>query len=163
MRSAPRSRYVPHFDTKRIRASLAENGIGYVFLGKELGGRPVGDEFYDEEDHVLYSRLCESPLFEAGLNRMLGGANEFRVTMLCSEEDPRHCHRHLLIGRILQERHVAVAHIRGDGTIQTEDDLSSHQVKATQGALFEELAEERAWRSTRSVLRRKVQLTSSEF
>lgn len=163
VRSAPRSRYVPHFDSKPLRKSLHEHGVKYVFLGKELGGRPEGDEFYDDEDHVLYSRLGESALFEAGLDRILGGASDFRVAMLCSEEDPQHCHRHLLIGRVLQKRNLGVAHIRGDGTIQTDCELASHLAVQQQTSLFEELTQEQAWRSTRSVSRRKVHLTSSEF
>jgi uncharacterized protein (DUF488 family) len=151
VRSAPRSRYVPHFDAKRLRASLAEAGIDYVFLGKELGGRPAGDEFYDDDDHVLYDRLATSELFEAGLERIIAGAREFRVAMLCSEEDPRRCHRHLLIGRVLRHRGVLVAHIRGDGTLQSEDELAAlEDAEHAQAALF---AEGQPWRSPRSAPR----------
>ena len=43
--------------------------------------------------------------------------------MLCSEEDPSHCHRRLLVGRVLRQRKIEVQHIRGDGTVQAEDEL----------------------------------------
>ncbi len=163
VRTAPRSRYVPHFDSKPLRESLSEAGIKYVFLGRELGGRPDGDEFYDEEDHVLYGRLAESELFATG-DRLLDGAAKFRVAMLCSEEDPLNCHRHLLIGRVLDARGVEVQHIRGDGSVQNEEVLGQIEAREEpQGALFDPPAEERPWRSTRSVLRRGVQLSSSEL
>ena len=58
VRTVPWSRYVPHFNAKALGAALASQGIGYVPLGAELGGRPAGDEFYDEQDHVLYGRLA---------------------------------------------------------------------------------------------------------
>jgi uncharacterized protein (DUF488 family) len=41
--------------------------------------------------------------------------------MMCSEEDPRRCHRHRLIEPSLRERGAAVRHIRGDGTLETID------------------------------------------
>ncbi len=163
VRTAPRSRYVPHFDASPLREALTNLGLKYVYLGKELGGRPDGDEYYDEDDHVLYSRLAESPLFEVGLDRILEGAKEYRVAMLCSEEDPLHCHRHLLIGRVLDNRGVPLLHIRGDGTLQTEDELAIIEAgEQSQGALFDAPAEGRPWRSTRSVSRRKPHLTSLE-
>jgi uncharacterized protein (DUF488 family) len=163
VRTSPRSRYVPQFDSEPLRASLAEAGVKYVFLGRELGGRPEGDEFYDDDDHVLYGRLAESSLFEEGLQRVLDGARKFRVAMLCSEEDPLHCHRHLLIGRVLILRGVDVNHIRGDGTLQSEGTLAMIEAgDQQQGALFDAPAEEQPWRSTRSVLRRRAQLTSLE-
>jgi uncharacterized protein (DUF488 family) len=149
VRSAPRSRYVPHFDSRRLRVSLAEAGMNYVFVGKELGGRPAADEFYDDDGHVLYDRLARSEPFEAGLERVIAGARQFRVAMLCSEEDPRRCHRHLLIGRVLRRRGVIVAHIRRDGSVQSEDALETGE--GDQAALF---TEEPRWQSPRSVPRR---------
>lgn len=163
VRTAPRSRYVPHFDSKPLRESLREAGIKYVFLGRELGGRPDGDEFYDEQDHVLYGRLAESELFATGIDRLLEGAAKFRVAMLCSEEDPLNCHRHLLIGRVLRARGVELQHIRGDGSVQNEEALAQLEARREpQVALFDPPAEEQPWRSTRSVSRRRAQLSSSE-
>ncbi len=163
VRTAPRSRYVPHFDTKHLREALAEAGVKYVFLGRELGGRPDGNEFYDEEDHVLYGRVAESDFFASGLERLLDGAKRFRVAMLCSEEDPLNCHRHLLIGRVLASRGVTVEHIRGDSSVQTEEALAQSEAgEEPQPALFGSPSKERLWRSTRSVSRRRTQLSSSE-
>lgn len=163
VRTSPRSRYVPHFDADALRAALLDRGTKYVYLGKELGGRPDGPEFYDAEDHVLYDRLAESSDFRAGLERLLSGARQFRVAMMCSEEDPLHCHRRLLIGRVLTGLGVAVGHIRGNGQIQTEDILSAREAREErQQPLFSTPSEDRPWRSIRSVSRRRMRLTSSE-
>jgi uncharacterized protein (DUF488 family) len=39
VRSAPMSRFSPHFNRGALAASLAAQAIAYIFLGKELGGR----------------------------------------------------------------------------------------------------------------------------
>lgn len=127
VRTRPRSRYVPHFDAGPLREALAQCAIGYVPLGRELGGRPEGDEFYDEKDRVLYGQLAASPAFQRGIDRILDGAASYRLALLCSEENPSRCHRHLLIGRVLRERGVEVSHIRGDGRLETEADLAARE------------------------------------
>ena len=106
VRTVPWSRYVPHFNARALGAALASQGIDYVPLGRELGGRPAGEEFYDEQGHVLYGRLAASPAFQEGLDQVLARARTSRIALLCSEEDPARCHRHLLIGRVLRERGV---------------------------------------------------------
>lgn len=162
VRTLPRSRYVPHFDAGPLREALSRHAINYVPLGEQLGGRPDRDEFYDEQDHVLYGRLARSQMFQAGIDRVLRGAKDYRIALLCSEEDPSKCHRHLLIGRVLRDRGIAVLHIRGDGRIQTEEDLSPREADTDpQTALFEISSKERQWRSIRSVSRGKAPLNSS--
>jgi uncharacterized protein (DUF488 family) len=139
VRTVPWSRYVPHFNAKRLREALAERGINYVPLGAELGGRPAGEEFYDEQGHVRYDRLAASPAFQQGIDRVLGGARSHRIALLCSEEDPSRCHRHLLIGRVLRERGVTLSHIRGDGRIETEAELAAREASdGQQASLFDD-------------------------
>ncbi len=41
VRSVPQSRYVPQFGRQRLEAALAAAGLGYVFLGDALGGKPA--------------------------------------------------------------------------------------------------------------------------
>lgn len=40
IRSTPSSRFSPQFNRDRLKDALITRGIKYVFLGKELGGRP---------------------------------------------------------------------------------------------------------------------------
>jgi len=40
VRSRPQSFRFPHFSQPELEQSLREAGIGYLFLGEELGGRP---------------------------------------------------------------------------------------------------------------------------
>lgn len=152
VRTVPRSRYVPHFNAGQLRDALARCDIGYLPFGRELGGRPEGAGFYDAQGHVHYDRLAASPAFGAGIDRVLAGAQTQRVALLCSEEDPARCHRHLLIARVLAKRGVAVSHIRRDGRIETESDLTAREISdAPQGTLFDGGPGERQWKSPRPV------------
>jgi uncharacterized protein (DUF488 family) len=130
VRTVPRSRYVPHFSAGPLREALAGRGISYIPMGRELGGRPEGDEFYDADGRVLYGRLAATPAFRGGLDQVLAGAQTSRIALLCSEEDPGRCHRHLLIGRVLRARGVPVSHIRRDGSVETEAELAIREAGA---------------------------------
>jgi uncharacterized protein (DUF488 family) len=123
--------------------------IEYVFLGKELGGRPPEPESYDTKGHVLYSAVAKSQRFASGLQRLLTGAATYRVAILCSEENPGNCHRRLLVARVLADRGITVLHIRGDGNVISEDDLGRLPEDTAQCALFGQ--DDAAWRSTRPV------------
>jgi len=164
VRSAPYSRYAPQFDHDLLPRSLNQKGIKYLFLGRELGGRPVKQEYYDADGHVVYSRITTDPVFVAGIERLERGMSEFRVALMCGEENPAHCHRRLLVGRVLIERGHEVLHIRGDGRVETDEAVAMESGKSLvneQPALFAELDEDQ-WRSTASVLPKKAPASSSK-
>ena len=155
-RSRPYSRHAPHFNARDIEASLSDAGIGYLYLGRELGGWPEEEEFYDAEGRVDYALVERSQPFLAGLRRLEKEIQARKVALLCSEEDPVGCHRKLLIGRVLDERRVVVRHIRGDGSVQTEGETTGDQP-----VLFPE-AEVGPRKSIRSVSRKRRRPSSSE-
>lgn len=136
IRSQPFSRYNPQFNRERFAAALAEAGLGYLFLGAELGGRPPEPEFYDGDGRVRYGALARTERFDAGLRRLLAESGRHRVAMLCSEEDPRRCHRRLLVTQVLTARGIPVRHIRGDGTVVPEEDLGPLPPEMSQDTLF---------------------------
>jgi uncharacterized protein (DUF488 family) len=101
--------------------------------------------------------------FLQAIARLENGAAEFRVALMCSEEDPAHCHRRLLVGRVLAERGSELLHIRGAGDVQAEEQVAGSSGKALvemQPALFAEIDEDK-WRSTASVLPKNQQPNSS--
>lgn len=160
-RSAPYSKYTPHFDHEALRTAVAARGVRYLYMGKELGGRPDGTQFYDGEGHVLYDRVASSPVFQEGLARLEKGLPGHRVALLCSEENPAGCHRRLLIGRVLGEHGVEVEHIRGDGRLQSEAELLREESgDDSQLSLFEHEAIPQ-WKSIPSVSPKKRPSSSS--
>ena len=163
IRSAPYSRYAPQFDHDLLKDKLGECGAKYLFLGKELGGRPNDPSHYDKKGHALYGQMKADRAFEEAIERLERGMAGFRVVLLCGEEDPAHCHRRLLVGRVLAERGHELLHIRGDGRLQKEAEVAAESGKPLveeQPALFAELDEDQ-WRSTASVSPKKTPANSS--
>jgi len=121
IRSAPVSRFSPHFNRSALAASLGARNIFYVFLGKELGGRPAQPAMYTE-GVADYEKMAASPDFHAGLARLMEAAEGHRLAVMCAEADPLDCHRCLLVARALTEDGIDVGHILADGSIisQTE-------------------------------------------
>jgi uncharacterized protein (DUF488 family) len=158
VRSQPYSRYNPQFNESELKRAVEKAGIRYWFVGNELGGRPEGDEYLDEQGHALYHRMAESPAFLAGIERLERGVREHRMAIMCSEENPAVCHRHLLVTRVISDREIAVLHIRGDGRLETEEQIGRSD---KQGLLFADL-EEHSWKSLRSVSPKHQPLSSSE-
>lgn len=122
VRSAPVSRFSPHFNKTALAASLAAQGIDYVFLGATLGGRPDRPEMYTQ-GVADYEKMAASPEFHAGLARLKDLAAERRVAVICAEADPLDCHRCLLVGRALAEAGHDVAHILVSGDIVSHAEI----------------------------------------
>jgi uncharacterized protein (DUF488 family) len=55
--------------------------------------------------------------------------------VMCSEEDPRRCHRHHLLEPSLRELGVAVLHIRRDGSLETINPAETAQTTESIGQL----------------------------
>jgi len=162
-RSAPYSRYSPHFDREALRDAVTAAGMKYLYLGDVVGGRPKDEAHYDEHGRARYAAMGRDEEFLGGIERLERGADEFRLALMCSEEDPTHCHRRLLIGRVLIERGAEVIHIRGNGETQAESLVAAASGKPlveAQPALFAEMDEDK-WRSTASVLPKNQQPNSS--
>ena len=47
VRTSPYSNYYPQFSQDNLKLSLFKKSIAYVFLGKELGGRPEKSGEYE--------------------------------------------------------------------------------------------------------------------
>ena len=162
-RSSPYSKYVPQFDRELTQRTLEDAGVRYLFLGAELGGRPANPAYYDATGRVLYSQLRNDASFQAAITRLETGIEKFTVALMCGEEDPAHCHRRLLIGRVLAERGHTMTHIRGDGRLESDEIVAAEARKPlvdSQPALFAELDEDK-WRSTASVLPKRAPASSS--
>ncbi len=137
VRSSPYSRRLPHFSRGPLEALLRTSGIAYVFLGRELGGRPAADELYDPEGWADYELIRATAEFQQGVERLLRGLERYRIALLCGEEDPLDCHRGLMITPALKELGVLPRHIRRDGRLETTAEMEARLQEATGlGGLF---------------------------
>ena len=122
VRSSPFSRFNPQFNKDALERSVGAHGIKYVFLGRELGARSDDATCY-ENGRVKYDRLAQTELFRSGLDRVIRGAKEHRIVLMCAEKEPLECHRTLLVARALDELGVAVQHILANGALERHADL----------------------------------------
>lgn len=119
VRSIPYSRWQPQFNRDTLRKSLADDGIAYVFLGIELGGRGTDGSVRDGHGRVQYRSIAESAAFREGLRRVKVGSERMRIALMCAESEPLECHRGILISRLLVAQGTRVLHIHADGRLET--------------------------------------------
>jgi uncharacterized protein (DUF488 family) len=117
VRSFPGSRRYPHFNRENLSVSLNDAGIGYRHL-RELGGRRRArpdslNLAWRNESFRGYADYMETPEFRAGIELLLGLAEEKRVAIMCSEAVWWRCHRSM-ISDYLKVKGVEVLHIMGD-------------------------------------------------
>ncbi|PIU55071.1 MAG: hypothetical protein COS88_05665 [Chloroflexi bacterium CG07_land_8_20_14_0_80_51_10] len=122
VRSVPFSKYAPHFSMDNLREKLKAVGIEYIFMedkrvGNVLGGKPKDEDCY-KNGETIYERIEGKPWYQKGIAALIELANEKRVAIMCSEEDPHKCHRHHLIAQSLLKAGLVVFHIRGDRTLE---------------------------------------------
>jgi uncharacterized protein (DUF488 family) len=127
VRTNPYSRYNQQYNKGTLENELRLHKFRYVYMGKELGGRPDDPLLYKHRAHpsgevdflheVDYQQVMRRPWFQQGIRELLDLAELDKTAIMCSEEDPAACHRHHLIAKYILEKfpEVEIRHIRGDG------------------------------------------------
>ena len=106
VRSTPSSRNFSVFNRSSLAASLEEEGIAYLWLGRELGGQRrckpqsphqalAADGFRAYADHM------SSSLFQDGINRLTSIARQTPTAIMCAEREASQCHRSLIADYLL--------------------------------------------------------------
>ena len=124
VRSIPRSRTNPQFNTEALSDSLAATGIDYIHL-KVLGGRrhraksagPSPNQFWQNEAFRSYADYAQTPAFRAGLDELKTLASPQRCALMCAEALWWRCHRRIISDYLLADG-ISVAHIMGSGKIE---------------------------------------------
>lgn len=124
LRTYPFSKIAPQFNEVALKKALKSQGISYLFMGKELGGRPDADEMYDEKGRVRYDLVAQTEVFKEGIERLLNGIGNHNVAMMCSEGSPEKCHRTLLVAPVLQLHGVVVVNIFPNGEVSVQENLN---------------------------------------
>lgn len=118
VRSSPFSRFNPQFNRDNLSEALRSAGIKYAFFGKELGARADDPSCYIN-GKVQYSRLASRKEFKEAIARLLKGAADHRIALMCAEKEPLDCHRTILVSQELSKAGCEVQHIHQDGSLET--------------------------------------------
>jgi uncharacterized protein (DUF488 family) len=118
VRTLPRSRRNPQYDSAAFAAALEEIGIGYRHLPK-LGGmrKPRPDSVNQglkEDGFRGYADYMQTPEFESALDLLVSLATDGQLAYMCAEAKPLECHRSL-ISDALMARGIEIRHILGPG------------------------------------------------
>jgi uncharacterized protein (DUF488 family) len=114
IRTIPRSRHVPQFNSDSLERALQNHGIGYRHV-KRLGGlrKPahnspnMGWRNLSFRGFADYMQTAE---FKKGLSEVLDLASKKKVALMCAEAVPWRCHRSLISDSLLI-RGIEVLHI----------------------------------------------------
>jgi uncharacterized protein (DUF488 family) len=142
VRSRPYSSRFPQFSQPEFEQALRAVGLGYLFLGEELGGRPEDPKAYGANGVVNYAVRRRAHDFQRGIDRVLAEIEQRTLALLCAEEDPLSCHRFLMVCPELVARGVEPQHIRKGGVLETQREAEDRLLDAhhfgdvTSGALF---------------------------
>lgn len=121
VRTVPRSRFNPQFNTDALPKPLAEAGIGYRHLAA-LGGLrhrpkdapPSRNTLWRNDAFRNYSDYATGDAFRAGLAELRGLAREHSCAIMCAEAVWWRCHRRIVTDYLLSEGE-AVMHIMAPG------------------------------------------------
>ena len=116
VRSYPKSRFAPQFNREMLEKSLRGNGIGYLWLGRELGG--------------MAREKISPEAFEHGLGRLIKESEQQPTAMMCAERDPLDCHRWLWLTRELIARGIEVRHVLANGKIERQFETEQRLLEA---------------------------------
>ena len=123
VRSIPRSRTNPQFDSDSLRESLAAAGIDYVQIAA-LGGRrgrskqgSSPNTLWRVEAFRNYADYAVTEPFRAGLGQLETLSASQTCAIMCAEALWWRCHRRIIADYLLAAG-IEVAHIMGPGKIE---------------------------------------------
>lgn len=121
VRTIPRSRHNPQFNTENLATSLSDRGIAYQHTAR-LGGlrKPRIDSLnqgWRNASFRGYADYMQSEPFWKALDALTAESRELRTVIMCAEAVPWRCHRGLLSDALLV-RGVRVIHILAPGSTQ---------------------------------------------
>jgi uncharacterized protein (DUF488 family) len=114
VRTIPKSRYNPQFNSDALAKSLKASGIGYVHM-PGLGGfrhaqKDSVNQGWENASFRGFADYMRTEAFEESLRELIAAAKERRTVIMCAEAVPWRCHRSL-IGDALTVRGIAVMDI----------------------------------------------------
>lgn len=117
VRTVPRSRYNPQFNTEALAQRLAEDGLSYQHSA-QLGGlrKPRRDSInlgWHNESFRGYADYMQTDEFWGAVKELMANGTKQKTAIMCAEAVPWRCHRSLiadaLVVRGWEVRHILSA------------------------------------------------------
>jgi len=125
VRTVPRSRHVPQFNSDGLKCSLEDQGIAYRHL-KALGGlrKPNKDSLNTGWRNLSFRGFADymqTAEFQQALSELLELASTKRVAFMCAEAVPWRCHRSLIADALMAVHGMEVRHILSATKLQKHE------------------------------------------
>lgn len=122
IRSTPFSGRHPSYNQPTLRNACRQLGIHYLWM-QELGGRPSHPTMIGPNGKAAYHLMIADPALQTAWQRIKTGCATERIALLCSEGDPRICHRHRLLWPQCLHTNMDMQHILMNGELQSAADI----------------------------------------
>jgi uncharacterized protein (DUF488 family) len=121
VRTIPKSRHNPQYNSDALAAALREQGISYEHL-KDLGGlrharKDSVNTAWENASFRGFADYMQTADFEEGLKDLIDVAQRKRTVIMCAEAVPWRCHRSL-IGDALLARGITVMDIMSVSSVK---------------------------------------------
>ena len=140
VRTFPRSRTNPQFNSEELARALAERGIAYERL-EDLGGRrgrqrevaPEVNAFWDNASFHNYADWALQAPFRAALQALRDKGQHERCAVMCAESVWWRCHRRIIADHLLaagedvrhiMEGRIEAAHLTAGAQIGADGQIS---------------------------------------
>ncbi len=125
VRTVPKSRHVPHFNSEILMRSLGDQGIEYRHL-KQLGGlrKPAKDSRNTGWRNLSFRGFADymqTVEFQKALAQVMELVVTKSVALMCAEAVPWRCHRSLIADALLSLHRAEVRHIISETSVQNHD------------------------------------------
>jgi uncharacterized protein (DUF488 family) len=124
VRTVPKSRRNPQFNTDALANSLHEAGIGYRHLASlgglrhaKKGAGPSQNGFWENEAFRNYADYTASAEFRRGLDELRALGRDRVCTIFCAEAVWWRCHRRIVADYLLAAGENVI-HIMGEGHLE---------------------------------------------
>jgi uncharacterized protein (DUF488 family) len=135
VRTIPRSRHNPQFNSESLPRSLKKAGIGYIHLaglgGLRRASKTSPNTGWRNASFRGFADYMQTPQFEGALAQLLELAHQARPALMCAEAVPWRCHRSLIADALLA-RGIQVGHIMSRAAAKPHTLSSFAKVRGTQ-------------------------------
>ncbi|ARQ05762.1 DUF488 domain-containing protein [Macrococcoides canis] len=128
IRAFPYSKKHPQFNGDVLADALNQHNIEYQHI-EQLGGRrgqsgEVGESLNAAWNNASFHNYADYTLeedFKYGIENLLNIAEQYNVTIMCSERHPARCHRLIISNYLVAHEHDVTHIIRSNQSVTLEE------------------------------------------
>ena len=124
IRGIPYSKYNTQYNKEVLQSNLRKLGYTYIYMADEFAAKRKTKVSYNDEGYADFDKVIQEDIFKNGIERLKVGCSKgYKIVLLGAMQDPRRCHRAILMGRELIKAGFDVKHIMHEGDLKTQDYL----------------------------------------